>query len=189
MTDDYVNEITTLLNDEDAFNPRIQSQLAKLVYLDLKRIGFNRLANESLDNSLTITGLVHETFIRLNECESMTWKNRRHYYGAAAEAMRRILIDRARYHFADRREGEKMAIPLEEGLLLEAVKPRHLIELSDALTDLEAHDKELAELVKLRYFVGLSLKEIAEMQDVSSRTIDRRWSIARAWLMTEIGQT
>lgn len=186
MTDDTLLEITTFLNAEEALGPQLQSKLEKVVYADLKRIAANRLAAESGNSTLTVTALVHEAFMRLNDTHSMTWKSRRHYFGAAAEAMRRILIDRARYHMRKRREGSKSAISLDESLLVEGIKPRELVQLNDALCDLESFDEALAEIVKLKYFAGLSAQEIAELCDIAPRTASRKIAAGRAWLLTQL---
>lgn len=188
MQDDQANELTAYLNDESVGTPSTQAKLIKMVYSDLKHIAINRLATESPNSTLTVTSLVHEAFLKLNNVHSMTWSSRRHYFGAAAEAMRRILIDRARYHLRNRREGAKASIPLEEGIHVEGVKPDELIALSDALTDLESFDEELAELVKLKFFAGLSAEEIAEIHETSPRTILRKIQSARAWLLVQVSQ-
>lgn len=188
MSADDSIDITRILNEVSAGNSSARDKLARLVYQDLKRIAANRLRTESKNNTLTVTALVHEAFMRLDSTRQMSWQSRRHYFGAAAEAMRRILIDRARYHQRQRREGDKKAIPLDDGLQLEAIAPRELIALNDALSDLQQHDAQLAELVKLKYFVGLSIAEIAELLETSSRTVDRRWQAARAWLLMELGR-
>lgn len=185
MADEQLLEITTYLNNDDALEPSALSRLQKVVYTDLKRIAANRLATESTNNTLTVTALVHEAFMRLDSVHSMTWKNRRHYYGAAAEAMRRILIDRARYHLRQRREGARSAMSLDEGLLLDGVQPRELVQLDDALQDLEQFDSDLADILKLKYFAGLSAKEIAEVFELAPRTAARKISAGRAWLLSQ----
>lgn len=179
-------EVTTYLNGTRTLSSADTSRLEKAIYTDLRHIAINRLACESPNSTLTVTSLVHETYLKLKQVDSMSWESRRHYFGAAAEAMRRILIDRARYHLRQRREGEKLAIPLDEGLILVGVKPRNLIELNDAITDLESFDKRLADIVKLNYFVGLSSSDIADLYDESSRTISRKIGTARAWLLAQV---
>jgi RNA polymerase sigma factor (TIGR02999 family) len=180
------DEITTLLHKSALGNPASESELIRLIYQDLKHIAINRLRGESENYTLTVTALVHEAFLRLSKLKNMTWQSRRHYFGAAAEAMRRILIDRARYHLCECREGDNKPIQLEEGLLLEDIRPKELLDLDDALFDLGRYDSELAEIVKLKYYAGLSINDIAELHKVSPRTIDRRWQAARAWLLSEI---
>lgn len=179
-------EITKLLNGSDALAPATATRLEQLVYQDLKRIAASKMAKESASNTMSVTALVHEAFMRLEATDKMTWKSRRHYFGAAAEAMRRILIDRARYYLRQRREGAKSVLPLDEGLVVEGVKPSELVRLDDALADLEAFDEELAVVLKLKYFAGLSAREIAEVYEESPRTMARRIEAGRAWLLTQM---
>ncbi len=186
MSHEPDSEITTLLNGSDALEPAVANRLEKLVYSDLKRIAASKIAQESTSGTMTVTALVHEAFMRLESTESMTWQSRRHYFGAAAEAMRRILIDRARYYMRQRREGAKSALSLDEGLIVEGVRPSELVELDDALADLESFDKELALILKLKYFAGLSAREIAEVYESSTRTMARRIEAGRAWLMSQM---
>ncbi len=184
---DYSDEITTFLNDSEAIKGRDQAQLYKMIYADLKNIARNRLASEANNGgTVSVTVLVNEAFMKLDSTHTMSWKSRRHYFGAAAEAMRRILIDRARYHQRARREGSKAAIELEEGIHVVGVKSDDIVELNDALSDLEKFDDDLAMLVKLKYFAGLSAEEIAELVDSSSRTVARNIQTARAWLLTQM---
>ena len=179
-------EITMLLNGNESIGPAETTRLEQLVYDDLRRIAAARLAKESPGTTMSVTTLVHEAFMRLDATSSMQWQSRRHYFGAAAEAMRRILIDRARYYMRQRREGAKSALQLDEGLVVDGIRPEELIALDDALGELEAADKELADLLKLRYFVGLSSREIAGLCDLSVRSISRRISAGRAWLQTRM---
>ena len=179
-------EITTLLNGGDALEPAMVTKLEQLVYRDLKRIAASKIAKESANSTMTVTALVHEAFMRLESSDKMTWKSRRHYFGAAAEAMRRILIDRARYYLRKRREGAKSALPLDEGLIVDGVKPAELVDLDDALADLESFDEELAVILKLKYFAGLSAREIAQVYEASPRTMTRRIEAGRAWLLTQM---
>ena len=186
MGEEPDSEITTLLNNNDVLEPATVSRLEQLVYRDLKRIAASKIAQESASSTMTVTALVHEAFMRLESSDKMMWKSRRHYFGAAAEAMRRILIDRARYYLRKRREGAKSALSLDEGLIVEGVKPAELVKLDDALADLESFDEQLAAILKLKYFAGLSAREIAEVFEVSTRTMTRRIEAGRAWLLTEM---
>lgn len=186
MTDEGAEQITLLLNGDGALDQGEAARLEQFVYRDLKRIAASKLMRESKSNTMTVTSLVHEAFMRLDGMETMTWKSRRHYFGAAAEAMRRILIDRARYYMRQRREGAKSALSLDEGLVMDGVKPDELVRLDDALTDLEAFDGELADILKLKYFAGLSAREIAEVCDAAPRTVARRVEAGRAWLLTQM---
>ena len=186
MSSSAKNEITLLLQDEQLEPDDLHARLTELVYEDLKKIASNRLAAESPDQTLSATSLVHEAYLKLSNVADISWESRRHYFGAAAQVMRRILIDRARYHSRQRRGGEKSAIPLDDGLYLDSVKADDLLALDDALTDLEAENLELAHLVKLRYFAGLSMQEISELEDISLRTANRRWQTARTWLLAQL---
>ena len=186
MTDEQDAEITTLLNGDEPLDPATVSKLEQLVYRDLKRIAASRLVHEAKTNTMTVTSLVHEAFMRLDSMEDITWQSRRHYFGAAAEAMRRILIDRARYYMRERRKGARSAVQLDEGLVVDGVKPDELIRLDDALVDLQAFDQDLADILKLKYFAGLSGREIAELYDAAPRTMARRIEAGRAWLLTQM---
>lgn len=186
MVDETVKEITVFLNNEKELSLSLKAKLEKMVYADLKRIAANRLATESKNNTLTVTALVHEAFMRLDGVHSMTWKSRRHYFGAAAESMRRILIDKARYQMRQRREGAKSAIPLDEGLIVDGIPAPELVKLDDALKDLRAMDEELADVMALKYFAGLSAKEIAQLYNSTQRTMSRKIKAGRAWLASQI---
>lgn len=189
MIDENVREITVFLNDGESLSAAQQSKFEKLVYNDLKRVASSRLASESSKGTLSATALVHEAFLRLDKTKHMSWKNRRHYFGAAAESMRRILIDKARYQQRQRREGSKSEISLDEGLVVEGISSSKLINLDDALADMEKHDTELADIIKLKYFAGLSATEIANLYESSERTISRRIVAGRAWLLTQLEST
>lgn len=183
--DDRPNEVTAYLNKELSC-PLIESSLSKDVYSNLKNIAVNRLSAESGNGTLCVTTLVHEAVIRNAELKNITWKNRKHFYGAMAEGMRRIIIDRARYHNRDKREGEKFTIPLDEDLVVSDVSPTMLVKLDDAINDLEVNSEELALLIKLKFYAGLSSSEIADLQNDSTRTIDRKLMAARAWLLSQL---
>jgi len=186
ITIDYLpNEVTAYLNKELTC-PLVENNISKNVYSNLKNIAINRLSTESPNSTLCVTSLVHEAVIRNAELKNITWKNRKHFYGAMAEGMRRIIIDRARYHNRNKREGEKFTIPLEEELVIGNVSPDLLVKLDDAINDLELNSQELALLIKLKFYGGLSSSEIAELQKDSIRTIDRKLMTARAWLLSQL---
>jgi RNA polymerase sigma factor (TIGR02999 family) len=179
-------DITIALNDAYITSPDIPLDMMEQIYVDLRRIAANRLQNESPSSTVSVTILVHESFLNLSKSTEINWKSRRHFYGAAAETMRRIMIDRARYHNSKSRNGAKDTLPLDDDLVLESTIPAELLELNDALIDLESFDAHLAEIVKLKHFVGLSVKEIADISGSSPRTIDRKWTAAKAWLLAEM---
>ena len=184
---DPVGEITEVLQLSADGDDRARNTLAELVYQDLRRIAANRMASETND-SMGVTGLVHEAFLRLDQTVSMQFSNRRHFYGAAAQAMRRILVERARYHGAQKR-GQKVAgLAIEElGVAIDGLSTEQMLSLDQVLEALDRYDSELATLVKLKFFVGLSTSEIAQVMDSSVRTTERRWRAARAWLASELG--
>lgn len=185
--EDNSPDITVFLKAINEGDELAKNKLAEAVYSSLKRIAANRLKSESWSNTLTVTALAHEAFMKVDETKYIKWKNRRHYFGAIAEAMRRILIDRARHHCRKKREGNSNTIPIDDlGLELADTKPQELIWLNDTLDALDNLDKELVEIIKLKFFVGLSSEDIADLYGVSSRTIHRRWEAARAFLITEM---
>ncbi len=168
----------------EAGDPQAAEQLLALVYDELRRLAAAKIGQERDGHTLQATALVHEAWLRLGCNEPAAWQNRRHFFGAAAEAMRRVLIDNARRKQTARRGVGIQKINIE-GPVCEIATPvedDELLRLHDALDDLEREDPRKAELVKLRYFVGLSTEEAAEALGISERTAKRDWSYARAWL-------
>jgi RNA polymerase sigma factor (TIGR02999 family) len=166
-------------------------RLLPLVYQELRRIAATKMARESAGHTLQPTALVHEAWLRLGGDDQPTWKNRAHFFSAAAEAMRRILIDRARRKQAERRGGtvEKVSANAT-GFDLPApqLNDEELLLLNEAMDNLTTHDSRKAEIVKLWYFVGLTVEEVAKTLEISDRTVRRDWNYARAWLMTEMAR-
>jgi RNA polymerase sigma factor (TIGR02999 family) len=178
---------TALLDALPPGDAATASQLLPLVYDDLRRLAAHRLAHETPGQTLDPTALVHEAYLRLmGDQAEVSWDNRGHFFAAAAEAMRRVLIDRARRKRALKRGGDLTRRQLDEAELL-APEPREdLLALDEALTQLAATDGTAASLVQLRYFGGLSIPEAAQVLGISSRTADRVWAYARAWLYQHI---
>jgi RNA polymerase sigma factor (TIGR02999 family) len=143
------------------------------------------MAKERPGQTLQATALVHEAYVRLVGTEDPGWDNRGHYFAAAAEAMRRILIERARKKARLKRGGQDQRVTFDE-VLADEDRPEQLIALDEALDRLEGHDEMMAQVVKLKYFGGLSVKETASALGVSSRTVNRQWTAARAWLFQEM---
>jgi len=163
--------------------------LFPLVYQELRQMARSRLNKEQPGHTLQATALVHEAFLRLTDNDDMNWEGRKHFFGAAAEAMRRILIDHARSKLRKKRGGDMIRVTLEDDLAPVADSDEDLIALSDALDQLEIQDASMAQIVKLRYFAGLTVEETADITNCSTRTINRQWTAARAWLrMTIDGQ-
>ena len=163
-------------------------ELLPLVYEELRKLAAARMAGESGTQTLQPTALVHEAWLRLRGSEQPAWKNRAHFFAAAAEAMRRILIDRARCKQALKRGARAGHLDLDRVDVAVEVDDESLLLIDDALDKLAAQDPQSAELVKLRFFVGMSYAEAAEALGISERSAKRYWSFARAWLYRELSQ-
>jgi RNA polymerase sigma factor (TIGR02999 family) len=184
-----VNEVTRILNRLPANDPTAAASLLPLVYEELRKLARAKMANELPNHPLHATALVHEAYLRLVGNDRVAWANRAHFFGAAAEAMRRILIDHARRRQAQRHGGGKEHVPVEEISIAAPADDEELLAVHDALEKLAAHDAEKAELVKLKYFVGLTTEEAANVLGLSEPTAKRYWAYARAWLFREITQS
>ena len=183
-----MNDVTALLEKLEGGDLHAAEALLPLVYTELRRLASARMANERPGATLQPTALVHEAWLRVaGEREECRFANRAHFFAAAAEAMRRILIERARARLRYKRGGGKDHVPIDE---IEIAAPEgtddYLLEIHDALTALEELDKRKAELVKLRYFVGLTFEEIADILNLSVPTLKRDWAFSRAWLQARI---
>ena len=157
-------------------------RILPLVYEELRLLAHRRLAKESTGPTLDTTGLVHEAYMRLARGKDTSWANRAHFFAAAAVAMRRILIERARHQRAAKHGGRRARVTLDDGVAMVPARSADLLALDEALDRLEAHDRALSELVTLRFFGGLNVEETAETLGVSPRTVERKWAFARAWL-------
>jgi RNA polymerase sigma factor (TIGR02999 family) len=184
-----MSEVTRVLAAMGRGEAGAGEQLLPLVYEELRRLAAHRMAQERPGQTLQATALVHEAWLRIGGGAASDWENRRHFFAAAAEAMRRILIDNARRKRAIRHGGGLQRTELDaEVLPIENAMPEdEMLAVNEALVALAAHDARKAELVKLRYFVGLTLEEAASALDLSLRTAKRDWAYARAWLFREIG--
>ncbi|HSH09460.1 MAG TPA: sigma-70 family RNA polymerase sigma factor [Oceanipulchritudo sp.] len=178
--DNSPNEITRILQSAKAGSNQTDA-LIPLVYDELHRIAACRLAAESPGQTLQATALVHEAYLRLLSPKS-TWHSRRHFFGAAAEAMRRILIETARRKGAQKRGGDQKRDFVEIEHIPENEPEVDVLDLNEALQELEQQDPEAAELVKLRYFAGLTMRQIALAMEISPRTAGNIWAFAKAWL-------
>lgn len=182
-----MSDVTVILNRVQQGDLRAAEELLPLVYEELRRLAAHKMANEMAGHTLQPTALVHEAWLRLNGGNHTgTWNGRAHFFGAAAEAMRRILIESARRKQAARHGGGQARLDINEIEIAAAARDDELLAVSDALEKLAARDKQKAELVKLRYFVGLTTEEAAEVLGISVPTADRWWSFSRAWLFEEI---
>ena len=187
-----MTDVTRILSAIDAGNPQAAEQLLPLVYDELRKLAAHKLAFEKPGQTLDATALVHEAYLRLvgsGEAASPReghWNSRGHFFAAASEAMRRILVDLARRKSSQRRGGTRRRRKLLDEDLLEAPVPDDLLDLDEALSKLTRADPQAAELVKLRVFAGMTVEEIAEAQGISPRTVKRNWLYARAWLGREL---
>ena len=182
------SQVTQILADLSAGDPQQAAKLLPLVYEELRELAQRRLANEPSGLTLQATALVHEAYLRLVGDNNLRWENRGHFFAAAAEAMRRILVERARKYRAQKHGGGRKRVSLD------AVEPAtkecdDLLALDEALGRLEAQDKTRSDVVKLRYFAGLPIDHTAESLGLSPATIDRYWTFAKAWLRQEISKT
>ena len=188
-----MKDVTHIINAIESGDAKAAADLLPAVYEELRKLASSRLAGESSGQTLHSTELVHEAYLRLIGDEDPGWDGRGHFFSAAAEAMRRIVIDRARARKAQKRGGDRdrldlSSVELETGQFgLDAV-PEEVLSLDDALRRLAAEHRVKAELVKLRFFGGIGLKEAASVLGISTSTADRYWAYARAWLYHEIAE-
>lgn len=180
------NELTQILEAITAGDREAADRLLPLVYNELRALARGKMARERAGQTLQPTALVHEAYLRLFGKTRPRWENRAHFFGAAAEAMRRILIERARSQARLKRGGARERVPLTEIAGEQTLDAEDLLSIDRALDGLEARDPAMARVVKLRYFAGLTVDETAAALDVGPRTVDRHWTAARAWLQREL---
>jgi RNA polymerase sigma factor (TIGR02999 family) len=181
-----MTESSRILKAIEEGDPQAASQLLPLVYKELRRLAAKKLAMERPGQTLDATALVHEAYLRLvGETPARAWNGRGHFFAAAAEAMRRILIEKARRKQRLRHGGDRKRRPLEKHLATEAADDQ-LLAIDEALDRLAQEEEAAAEVVKLRYFAGLSIAEAAEALGISVRTANRHWAFARAWLYKQL---
>jgi RNA polymerase sigma factor (TIGR02999 family) len=181
------SDVTRILSDIQRGDPHAAEQLLPLVYDELRKLAAHRLAQEKPGQTLDATALVHEAYIRLADVKNaQPWNSRGHFFAAAAEAMRRILVDQARRKRSRKGGGELARQNIDDLEIALPEVPEDLVALDEALNKLAATDKMAADLVQLRFFAGLPLPEAAKLLGISPRTADRLWAYARAWLHQEI---
>jgi RNA polymerase sigma factor (TIGR02999 family) len=180
------HDITQLLSRAHAGDPRAAEELLPLVYGELRKLAHARMRQERPGQTLQATGLVHEAYLRLIGDEDVGWDSRGHFFAAAAEAMRRILIERARRKARQRHGGELRRTTFDAGVASFDDADEGLLDLDRALTALQDRDEQMATIVKLRYFAGLGIDEVAAALDISPRTVNRNWLAARTWLRSEL---
>jgi RNA polymerase sigma factor (TIGR02999 family) len=183
-----MSEVTRILSAIEQGDPQAAEQLLPLVYEELRRLAAQRMAREARGQTLQATALVHEAYLRLVDTDhAQQWNSRGHFFAAAAEAMRRILVERARHKHSLKAGGARRRVEMAD---IEPPAPEphvELLALNEVLDKLEKHNPRMAELVKLRFFAGLTIAEAAEVLGVSSSTADNDWAYARCWLRLEMG--
>src|SRR5439155_18462444 len=187
---DLMSEVTDILSLIERGDPSAAEQLLPLVYDELRKLAAQKLAHEKPGQTLQGTALVHEAYLRLVQSpqgdQKQSWHSRGHFFAAAAEAMRRILIENARSKARTKRGGDWHRVDFEQLDVTTSVSPDQLVALDDALVRLAALDQLAGELVKLRYFAGLALDQAATALGISKATAYRHWAYARAWLRSEL---
>jgi RNA polymerase sigma factor (TIGR02999 family) len=181
-----MNDVTEILSAIERGDPRAPEQLLPLVYDELRKLAAQRLARESPGQTLQATALVHEAYLRLVGTETPSWNSRGHFFSAAAEAMRRILIENARRKRAEKHGGELQRVGLDGVDVPEDGPSTDILAVDEALSKFAAEDPIKAELVKLRYFGGLSVEDAGHVLGISRATADRYWAFARVWLYSEL---
>jgi RNA polymerase sigma factor (TIGR02999 family) len=181
-----VRDVTRILNAVEHGDAKAADELLSLVYDELRRVAAHKLAHEASGHTLQPTALVHEAWLHLGGDQQPAWANRAHFFGAAGEAMRRILVDRAREKMAQKRGGNLKRVELDAVELPSPMPDDELLALNDALDRLTTVDTRAAEMVKLCFFVGLTQEEAARELGISVSTAERVWGFARAWLLREV---
>ena len=181
-----MNDVTRILHAIHAGEPKAAEELLPLVYSELRRLATYKMAHEAQGHTLQATALVHEAWIRLAASDQRNWENRGHFFAAAAEAMRRILVDHARRKHSLKRGGGVGHQEFDEASIVLAAPADELLAVHEALDKLGRTDPQAAELVKLRYFVGMTMEEAASVMGLAKRTAESLWTYGRAWLKREI---
>ena len=181
-----MSDVTRVLEAAQNGDPGATGQLLPLVYDELRKLAAAKMAREKPGQTLQPTALVHEAWLRLVGSENQRWENRAHFFAAAAEAMRRILIEKARRRQRLRHGGGKERVDLDEIAIIAPESDERLLQVHEALDRLAAQDKVKADVVKLRFFVGLTDREVADALGLSERTVERHWAYAKPWLFRQI---
>jgi RNA polymerase sigma factor (TIGR02999 family) len=181
-----MSDVTQILERVSKGDGSAAAELLPLVYDELRRVAAHKMSLQPPGQTLQATALVHEAYLRLVGSEEKRWESRRHFFSAAAEAMRHILIDRARRRLRARHGQNAEKVPLDEVEIAVPAKEEIIMQLNDALDELGQQSPEQAEIVKLRFFAGFSEPEIAEVLNLSERSVQRQWSYAKAWLFDRI---
>lgn len=183
-----MTDVTRILNAIEAGDGQAAEKLLPLVYEELRQLAAQKMAQEPPGQTLQATALVHEAYIRLVEAKDQNWNSRGHFFGAAAEAMRRILVEKARRKGSSKYGGDRQRVDLLDKEIAIEIPSDDLIALDEALTQLAEEEHDVAELVKLRYFAGLPLHQIAKILGISERTAARYWAYGKVWLLRELSE-
>jgi RNA polymerase sigma factor (TIGR02999 family) len=190
LQSDVMSDVTRILNAIEAGDQQAANELLPLVYDELRRLAARKMAAELPGQTIEATALVHEAFLRLVDvAHPQLWNSRGHFFAAAAEAMRRILVERARHKRSLKAGGDRQRVELVDLALASAGPDLDLLALSEALDKLEKKDTRMAQLVNLRFFAGLTIDEAAEALGIASSTADADWAYARSWLRIEMEGT
>ena len=181
-----MSDVTKILSKIESGDQRASEELLPLVYEELRKLAAAKMAQEKPGQTLQATALVHDAYLRLLDDETKHWDSRRHFFSAAAESMRRILVEAARRKKSLKHGGNRDREPLSNIEILASETPADVCEIDAALSGLEKVDSDAAQLVKLRFFAGLTSKQAADAIGISPRTADRLWAYARCWLMKEL---
>ena len=183
-----MNEVTRIINAIEQGDRQAADELLPLVYNELRRLATYKLSREQPGQTLQATALVHEAYLRLVGQDNQNWTSRNHFFSAAAEAMRRILVENARSKRRIKRGGDRQRVDLEDANLSIAEPPEDIVAIDEALSKLEKTDKIKSKLIELRFFAGLTLEQAAAILDISPTTAKRYWTYTRAWLYREVSK-
>jgi RNA polymerase sigma factor (TIGR02999 family) len=179
-------QVTALLCKVAAGDSAAAAEVVPLIYEELRRLAEHFMIRERAEHTLQATALVHEAYLRLVDQGQGNWHTRTHFYGAAAQVMRRILVDHARAKLAQKRGGDMPHLPLDEASIDAEQRPEDLVRLDEALIRLAELNARQSRIIELRFFAGLNVEETAEVMGISPKTVKRDWSVARAWLHREL---
>ncbi len=186
MEHDSQQQVTRLLSKWSDGSVAARDELMPLVYNELRKLAASYLRHERSDHTLQATALVHEAYLRLVRQDNVNWHDRHHFFGAAANLMRRILVDHARAHIAEKRGSGLPKAALTDAIAMSQEQPAELVALDKSLTRLAAVDPQQARIVELRIFAGLTVEQTVEILNISPATVKRDWAVAKAWLLYEI---
>lgn len=189
MKSSQSSQVTQLLETFEPGDRHAREQLFANVYTELRALAARYLHRERKSHTLQPTALVHEAYLKLVDQTSVDWQGRAHFLAFAAQAMRQILVDHARRHRAEKRGGNRHRIALDDNLVIESSRNVDLLALEDALTKLTKLDPRQAQMIELRFFGGLSIAEVAKVMGTSKRSVEREWTMVRAWLRRELSRS